>query len=74
MTNFGCFQPVRFQLNHASAKQSGSGYASREYSVWVSGLSQEVDQEQLAKTFRTRFGSVKSVKGINTYMAHLWIY
>ena len=34
---FSTFQPVRFQLNHASAKFSGTQYTEREYSIWVSG-------------------------------------
>ena len=58
------FQPVRFQLNHSSAKGSGQAYADREFSVWVADLTGDVTEEDLAKTFNTRFESVKSVKGV----------
>ncbi len=54
---------MRFQLNHSSAKQSGGGYGSREFSVWVSDLTADVTRRDLEETFRTRFESVKAVKG-----------
>ena len=56
------FQPVRFQLNHASAKQSGTQYTEREYSVWVSDLPKEVTEEEFRQAFSSRFASLKTAK------------
>ncbi len=55
-------QPVRFQLNHASAKGSGAAYSDREFSIWVTDLSDDVTEKDLAKTFDSRYESVKAVK------------
>ena len=55
-------QPVRFQLNHASAKQSGGMYSEREYSIWVSDLPDDITDEDFRKTFSTRYESVVSAK------------
>lgn len=54
--------PVRFQLNHASAKQSGSHYTDREYSIWVSELASDVTEAEFSKTFSSRFDSLKTAK------------
>lgn len=54
--------PVRFQLNHASAKQSGTQYTEREYSVWVSDLPKEVTEEEFRQAFSSRFASLKTAK------------
>merc|ERR1712018_830645 len=54
--------PVRFQLNHASAKHSGDQYTEREYSIWVSELPTDVTEEEFKKVFSTRFGSMKTAK------------
>lgn len=54
--------PVRFQLNHASAKQSGGMYSEREYSIWVSDLPDDITDEDFRKTFSTRYESVVSAK------------
>lgn len=54
--------PVRFQLNHASAKQSGSQYSDREYSIWVSDLPSDITEEEFKKTFSTRYDSIRSAK------------
>lgn len=54
--------PVRFQLNHASAKQSGSQYTVREFSIWVSDLPGDITEEEFKKTFSTRYDSIKSAK------------
>lgn len=54
--------PVRFQLNHASAKQSGGMYSEREYSIWVSDLPIEISEEDFRKTFSTRYDSVVTAK------------
>ena len=56
------FQPVRFQLNHASAKQSGTQFTEREYSIWVSELPTDITEEDFKKTFSTRFESLKTGK------------
>ena len=56
------FQPVRFQLNHASAKQTGNQFTEREYSIWVSDLPTEITEEDFKKTFSTRFESLKTAK------------
>ena len=55
---------MRYQLNHASAKNSGLAYSDREYSIWISNLTPDVTEADLKKTFETRYDSVKSVKGI----------
>jgi RNA recognition motif-containing protein len=50
-------------LNHASAKASGGGaFATREFSVWVSDLTEDITEQDLQKTFVTRFDSVKAAK------------
>jgi len=54
--------PVRFQLNHASAKQSGGMYSEREFSIWVSDLPSDVSDEDFRKTFSTRYDSVVTTK------------
>jgi len=54
--------PVRFQLNHASAKQSGSQYSDREYSIWVSDLPSDITEADFKKTFSTRYDSIRSAK------------
>jgi len=54
--------PVRFQLNHASAKQSGSQYSDREYSIWVSDLPPDITEAEFKKTFSTRYDSIRSAK------------
>ena len=36
--------PVKFQLNHASAKASGGAYSVREYSIWVSDLPPNISE------------------------------
>jgi len=54
--------PVRFQLNHASAKQSGGMYSEREFSIWVSDLPNDITDEDFRKTFSTRYESVVSSK------------
>lgn len=54
--------PVRFQLNHASAKQSGGMYSEREYSIWVSDLPTDISDEDFQKTFSTRYDSVVTAK------------
>ena len=54
--------PVRFQLNHASAKQSGTQFTEREYSIWVSELPTDITEEDFKKTFSTRFESLKTAK------------
>lgn len=54
--------PVRFQLNHASAKQSGGMYSEREFSIWVSELPSEISEEDFRKTFSTRYDSVVTAK------------
>jgi len=54
--------PIRFQLNHASAKQSGSHYSVREYSIWVSDLPGDISEDEFKKTFSTRYDSIKSAK------------
>lgn len=56
--------PVRFQLNHASAKTSGNGYSQREFSIWVADLPPTITEETLRRTFATRYESVKMVKVI----------
>ena len=56
-------QPVRFQLNHATAKSSGQQYSDREYSIWVSELTDDVTEKDLRKTFESRYDSLQSVKG-----------
>ena len=65
-----CFiqQPVRFQLNHASAKQSGGMYSEREYSIWVSDLPIEISEEDFRKTFSTRYDSVVTAKRKSKYI------
>jgi RNA recognition motif-containing protein len=55
-------QPVKFKLNHASAKASGRGYTDREYSIWISDLTDEVTEDDLQKSFTTRYDSIKAVK------------
>lgn len=55
-------QPVRFQLNHASAKHSGAQYSEREYSIWVSELPEDISEETFSKTFASRFESLKTAK------------
>lgn len=54
--------PVRFQLNHASAKQSGEMYSEREFSIWVSDLPSDISDEDFRKTFSTRYDSVVTAK------------
>lgn len=54
--------PVRFQLNHASAKQSGSKYSIREFSIWVSDLPPDITEHEFKKTFSSRYDSIKSAK------------
>lgn len=54
--------PVRFQLNHASAKQSGSKYSIREFSIWVSDLPSNITEHEFKKTFSSRYDSIKSAK------------
>ena len=53
---------MRFQLNHASAKQTGNQFTEREYSIWVSDLPTEITEEDFKKTFSTRFESLKTAK------------
>ena len=47
--------PVRFQLNHASAKHSQRQFADREYSIWVSDLPLDITDEEFSKAFSSRF-------------------
>ena len=57
------FQPSRFQLNHASAKNSGEAYSEREYSIWVADLPSDISEDEFRKTFATRYESIKTTKG-----------
>ena len=61
--NWICFQPSRFQLNHASAKNSGEAYSDREYSIWVADLPSDISEDEFRKTFATRYASIKTTKG-----------
>jgi len=54
--------PVRFQLSHASDKQTGNQYAEREYSIWVSDLPGNISEEEFHKAFSSRFDSIKTAK------------
>jgi len=54
--------PVKFQLNHASAKASGGAYSVREYSIWVSDLPPNISEHDFRKTFSTRYESIRSCK------------
>jgi len=54
--------PIRFQLNHASAKQSGSKYSIREFSIWVSDLPSDITEHEFKKAFSSRYDSIKSAK------------
>ena len=56
------FQPVRFQLSHASDKQTGNQYAEREYSIWVSDLPGNISEEEFHKAFSSRFDTIKTAK------------
>ena len=52
------FQPVIFQLSHASAK----GKLGQEHSIWISDMTPDITEKQLERTFATRFDSLKAVK------------
>ena len=54
--------PVRFQLNHASAKHSQRQFTDREYSIWVSDLPLDITDEEFSKAFSSRFESLKTAK------------
>ena len=56
------FQPVRFQLSHASDKHTANQYAEREYSIWVSDLPGNISEDEFHKAFSSRFDSVKTAK------------
>lgn len=55
--------PIRFQLNHSSAQASGNNkFCDREFSIWVTDLPVDCDDDTLLRTFATRFDSIKSAK------------
>ena len=64
-------QPVRFQLNHASAKQSGEMYSEREYSIWVSDLPSDISDCDFQKIFSTRYDSVVTAKRKSAHLLFL---
>lgn len=62
--------PVRFQLNHSSAQASGNNpFSEREFSIWVTDLPDNCDDEILTKTFASRFDSLKTAK-VMTDLSH----
>ena len=57
--------PYRFQLNHSSAQASGNNtFSDREYSIWVTDLPDDCDDDSLLRTFSTRFDSIKTARVI----------
>jgi len=55
-------QPVRFKLNHAG-NNGNNTTSNNDFSVWLGGLSSDVDDYQLYKTFTCRYQSVHTAKG-----------
>lgn len=52
---------VRFRLNNAS--NTGRSLVDREFSVWVGGLSPDVDDYNLYRVFSSKYNTIKTAKG-----------
>jgi len=62
--------PIRFQLNHSSAQAQGNNpFSQREFSIWVTDLPENCTDEQLRRTFSTRFDSIR-VARVQTDSSH----